>query len=43
MVIPNDGGEIYVAGQTAPGDGITLINYDFGVLGASDVIINILS
>lgn len=39
LVIPNDGGEIYVAGQTAPGDGITLINYDFGVLGASDVII----
>ena len=32
-------GEVYVAGQTAPGDGITLINYDFGVLGASDVII----
>ncbi len=39
LVIPSDGGEVYVAGQTAPGDGITLINYDFGVLGASDVII----
>lgn len=32
-------GDVYVAGQTAPGDGITLINHDFGGLGASDVII----
>lgn len=39
LVIPNDGGEVYVAGQTAPGDGITLINYDFGAMGSSDVII----
>ena len=39
LIIPNDGGNIYVAGQTAPGDGITLINYDFGALGADDVVI----
>ena len=39
LIIPNDGGNVYVAGQTAPGDGITLINYDFGALGAEDVII----
>lgn len=39
LCIPNDGGNVYVAGQTAPGDGITLINYDFGALGAEDVIV----
>lgn len=39
LVIPEDGGDVYVAGQTAPGDGITLTHYDFGGLGASDVII----
>ena len=39
LCIPEDGGDVYVAGQTAPGDGITLINYDFGALGASDVVI----
>ena len=39
LCIPDDGGDVYVAGQTAPGDGITLINYDFGALGSSDVII----
>ena len=39
LCIPEDGGDVYVAGQTAPGDGITLINYDFGALGAEDVVI----
>lgn len=39
LCIPADGGDVYVAGQTAPGDGITLINYDFGAMGAEDVII----
>lgn len=39
LCIPDDGGDVYVAGQTAPGDGITLINYDFGAMGAEDVII----
>lgn len=39
LCIPEDGGDVYVAGQTAPGDGITLINYDFGAMGSSDVII----
>lgn len=39
LCIPDNGGSVYVAGQTAPGDGITLINYDFGAMGAQDVII----
>jgi len=39
LCIPEDGGDVYVAGQTAPGDGITLINYDFGAMGANDVVI----
>lgn len=39
LCIPSDGGNVYVAGQTAPGAGITLINHDFGALGAEDVII----
>ncbi len=37
--IPDNAGSVYVAGQTAPGDGITLINYDFGAMGSEDVII----
>lgn len=39
ICIPDTGGDVYVAGQTAPGDGITLINYDFGAMGSEDVII----
>ncbi len=39
LCIPEDGGDVYVAGQTAPGDGITLINYDFGAIGSEDVVI----
>lgn len=39
LCIPDDGGDVYVAGQTAPGDGITLTHYDFGAMGASDVVI----
>lgn len=37
--IKEDHGDVYVAGQTAPGDGITLIKHDFGGMGASDVVI----
>lgn len=39
LTIPSDGGDVYVAGQTAPGDGITLINWPFGGYSAKDVII----
>jgi hypothetical protein len=37
--IPSDGGDVYVAGQTAPGEGICITRYGFGALGAKDVII----
>ena len=39
LTIPGDGGDLYVAGQTAPGDGICLTKWGFGMLGAEDVII----
>ncbi len=39
LVVPNDGGNVYIAGQTAPGDGITLTHFDFGAMGSSDVVI----
>lgn len=35
----NNCGDVYVAGQTAPGDGITVARYDFGFSGSNDVII----
>lgn len=39
LTIPADGGELYVAGQTAPGDGICVTKWGFGMLGSEDVII----
>lgn len=39
LLIPADGGNVYVAGQTAPGDGITLTRWDFGTMGTQDVVI----
>ncbi len=39
LCIPDNAGQVYIAGQTAPGDGITLIKHDFGAMGTSDVII----
>jgi hypothetical protein len=39
LVIPSDGGDVYVAGQTAPGDGICVTRFAFGILGANDVLI----
>lgn len=37
--IDSEHDDVYIAGQTAPGDGITLINHELGAVGASDVII----
>ncbi len=39
LVIPADGGNVYVAGQTAPGEGICVARYPFGMLGAEDAVI----
>lgn len=39
LIIPADGGDVYVAGQTAPGEGICVARYSFGMLGANDAII----
>ena len=39
LTVPSTGGNVYIAGQTAPGDGITLINWGFGMLGCDDVIV----
>lgn len=39
LSIPADGGNLYIAGQTAPGDGITLTHYAFGIYYSKDVII----
>lgn len=39
LTIDGNHGQIYIAGQTAPGDGITITNYTFGASGATDVII----
>ena len=39
IIIKTGHDNVYVAGQTAPGDGITLINYSLGMMGAEDVII----
>jgi len=39
ITIPEEGGNVYVAGQTAPGDGITLTKWGFGMIGCDDVIV----
>lgn len=39
LIIRKDAGDVYIAGQTAPGDGICITRYAFGPLGAQDVII----
>ena len=39
LTIPPDGGNVYVAGQTAPGEGICLARYSFGMYNTADSII----
>ena len=39
LCIPETGGDVYVAGQTAPGNGIAVENYTFGAMGSEDVVI----
>ncbi|MBR2283307.1 MAG: carbohydrate-binding protein [Ruminococcus sp.] len=39
LTVPDSGGDVYIAGQTAPGDGITLTQWGFGMLGCDDVIV----
>ena len=39
LIIRKNNGDLTIAGQTAPGLGICISNYNFGVLGARDVVI----
>mgnify|MGYP000886199573 CR=1 FL=1 len=39
LIVRKNNGELTIAGQTAPGLGICISNYNFGVLGARDVVI----
>ena len=39
ITVPEEGGNVYVAGQTAPADGITLTQWGFGMIGCDDVIV----